>query len=104
MQDVERNSFCEELKSFVNLILNNRPDVVVIGANNIESVHARRIIGNYIEALTHTGFTDNKFPFNVDRSLLYINKPGLVMEDMQVPQLFAYSNRCRRLLPELKNS
>jgi transcription elongation factor SPT6 len=96
-------NFKEEKKLLEQLILEKHPDLLLIGANSLQALNVRRLVGSIAEVLTAAEYREGAVDWNIDRRELLSQCPAISMGSMEIPKLFASSHRATRLLKDLNN-
>ena len=98
-QQVDDERHKAEKRNLQQLILVQKPDVLVIGANCLHAMQLRKILMTSARLMSE-GFVESEVDWPVDQSTLLQRQPPVIMGDLQVAKLYADSHRGRKAFPD----
>lgn len=93
LHEADKARYMKERAQFVKLLVDSKPQAVVIGANSLQSVQLRRSIGLLLEAMSVDSYNEAEIGTDLDKADLFEKAPAIVMGDTKIPKLFATSQR-----------
>jgi len=100
LSDNDRKRHQADKRVVERMMLDYHPELVVVGANCLNSVQVRKFMATLAENLTQNNYFEGFTDWNIDSKMLLSASPPVVMCDMSVPKLFSASQRAKRLFPE----
>lgn len=97
LHESDRIRYSNERKKLIKLILEHQPNIIVIGANCLQSLQLRKTLGNLCEYLTLETFNELEIGMDVERAQLFAKSPVIAMEDVIIAKLFATSQRSTKM-------
>ena len=98
-QQVDDERHKAEKRNLQQMLLMQKPDVLVVGANCLHAMQLRKILMTSARLMSE-GFMESEVDWPVDQSALLQRQPPVVMGDLQVARLYSDSHRGRKAFPD----
>lgn len=102
LHDSDKARSVKDNFALVRMILQYQPDAMVIAVNSLQAITLRKNIMELVENLQIDSVNEIDTELKIDRSTFLHSIIPVYMSEIQVPKLFASSQRSKRLFPEYK--
>lgn len=100
LSKTDQNIYRNEKKEIEKTIILHQPHSVVIAANSLHSLNIRKFIESLTRNLNVARFHEKSVDWKIEQGSLLNYNVKIFMHDLEVPRLFASSQRAKGMFPE----